>query len=50
MVINTSFNVQEPIVCTPEEAIACYSRTQMDCLVLGSLLAEKAEKTDGSAL
>lgn len=43
MVINTSFNVQEPIVCTPDEAWSCFSRTEMDCLVLGNCFVEKGE-------
>jgi carbamoyltransferase len=38
VLLNTSFNVQEPIVCTPEEAIQCFLRTQVDWLVLGNLL------------
>jgi carbamoyltransferase len=42
IVINTSFNVRgEPIVCTPEDAIACYLRTGMDCLFIGGWMAEK---------
>src|SRR5712664_157344 len=35
VVLNTSFNDNEPIVCRPEEAIGCFKRTQMDALVLG---------------
>jgi len=35
MVLNTSFNENEPIVCTPEQAIDCFVRTEMDRLVLG---------------
>ncbi len=38
VLLNTSFNVQEPIVCTPDEAIDCFLRTQVDWLVLGNLL------------
>src|SRR6267154_2778996 len=38
VVLNTSFNDNEPIVCRPEEAIDCYLRTQMDALVLGDFL------------
>ena len=34
MVLNTSFNENEPIVCTPEEALDCFLRTQMDMLIL----------------
>ncbi|ELS02168.1 putative carbamoyl transferase, NodU family [Xenococcus sp. PCC 7305] len=36
LLLNTSFNENEPIVCSPEEAIECFLRTQMDLLVLGS--------------
>ncbi len=35
VLINTSFNEQEPIVARPEEAIACFMRTDIDVLVLG---------------
>ena len=35
VILNTSFNLQEPIVQSPENAISCYLRTQMDVLVLG---------------
>lgn len=35
VLLNTSFNRQEPIVARPEEAISCYLRTGMDVLVLG---------------
>jgi carbamoyltransferase len=35
MLLNTSFNENEPIVCRPEEALACFLRTEMDVLVLG---------------
>jgi carbamoyltransferase len=38
VVLNTSFNDNEPIVCRPEEAIGCFQRTQMDALVLGDFL------------
>ncbi len=36
VILNTSFNRQEPIVERPEDAISCYLRTQMDVLVLGN--------------
>jgi carbamoyltransferase len=36
VVLNTSFNKQEPIVARPEEAISCFLRTEMDTLVLGN--------------
>jgi carbamoyltransferase len=35
MVLNTSFNENEPVVCRPEEALDCFLRTRMDRLVLG---------------
>jgi carbamoyltransferase len=35
MVLNTSFNEHEPIVCTPAEALACFLKTHIDVLVLG---------------
>ena len=38
MVLNTSFNENEPIVCTPQEALACFLRTEMDWLVLDDQL------------
>ena len=36
VLLNTSFNKQEPIVARPEEAISCFLRTEMDVLVLGN--------------
>jgi len=35
IVLNTSFNENEPIVCKPEEALDCFLRTKMDVLVVG---------------
>ena len=35
MVLNTSFNENEPVVCQPKEALDCFLRTKMDVLVLG---------------
>ncbi len=35
IVLNTSFNENEPVVCKPEEALDCFLRTKMDVLVLG---------------
>ena len=34
ILLNTSFNENEPIVCKPEEAIDCFLRTKMDILVI----------------
>lgn len=36
MVLNTSFNENEPVVCHPKEALDCFLRTKMDVLVLGT--------------
>jgi len=41
VVLNTSFNDNEPIVCRPEEAVDCFRRTQMDELVLGDFLISR---------
>lgn len=41
VVLNTSFNENEPIVCQPEEAIECFLRTKMDTLVLGNTIVRK---------
>jgi carbamoyltransferase len=41
IVINTSFNENEPIVCTPKQAYDCFARTRMDMLVLGNAVLEK---------
>jgi carbamoyltransferase len=42
IVLNTSFNVQgEPIVCSPEDALACFQGTDIDFLVLGDFLVHK---------
>src|SRR5262249_52633283 len=38
MVLNTSFNENEPVVCRPEEALDCFLRTRMDALCLGNVL------------
>ena len=36
VVLNTSFNENEPIVCTPQQAIECFLKTKMDALYLGN--------------
>lgn len=41
VVLNTSFNENEPIVCRPREAIDCFKRTRMDALAIGNFLVEK---------
>jgi GDP-D-mannose dehydratase len=42
MVLNTSFNENEPIVDTPEQALDCFRRTDMDALCLGRFVLTKA--------
>jgi carbamoyltransferase len=41
LVLNTSFNENEPVVCYPEEALDCFLRTRMDVLVLGDFYLER---------
>jgi carbamoyltransferase len=41
VVLNTSFNDNEPIVCTPAEALDCFQRTKMDALVLGDFVISR---------
>jgi carbamoyltransferase len=41
VLLNTSFNENEPIVHKPEEALDCFLRTKMDVLVLGKYVVEK---------
>jgi carbamoyltransferase len=41
MVLNTSFNENEPVVCEPREALDCFLRTQMDLLVMGEAFIER---------
>jgi carbamoyltransferase len=43
MVLNTSFNESEPVVCKPEDALNCFLRTKMDVLVLGNSLIERQD-------
>ncbi len=41
MVLNTSFNENEPVVDTPGQALACFTRTEMDALCLGRHILRK---------
>jgi carbamoyltransferase len=41
MVLNTSFNENEPVVCQPQEALDCFLRTDMDLLVLQDYIIER---------
>ena len=42
MVLNTSFNENEPVVCQPAEALDCFLRTKMDVLVMGNWMVRRA--------
>lgn len=42
LVLNTSFNENEPVVCQPEEALDCFLRTRMDVLVLGDWMIRRS--------
>lgn len=47
VIINTSFNVRgEPIVCTPQEALTCFMRTNMDYLVIENFLVAKKDQKE----
>jgi carbamoyltransferase len=41
MILNTSFNENEPVVCRPEEAVDCFLRTEMDVLVIGDIMLSR---------
>jgi carbamoyltransferase len=41
MLLNTSFNENEPVVCRPQEALDCFLRTAMDVLVLGETMVSR---------
>jgi carbamoyltransferase len=42
MVLNTSFNENEPVVCEPQEALDCFLRTRMDLLCLGETVISRS--------
>jgi carbamoyltransferase len=46
VVLNTSFNENEPIVYTPHEAVECFLRTRMDLLVLGNWMIRRKPPKD----
>ena len=41
VVLNTSFNENEPIVCSPEDAIKCYKTAHMDALFLSHFCIQR---------
>jgi carbamoyltransferase len=42
ILLNTSFNENEPVVCKPQEALDCFLRTKMDLLVIGDTVIARA--------
>jgi len=50
IVLNTSFNENEPIVCTPRDAIDCFLKTRIDVLYLGNCVIRRGlvREADGS--
>src|SRR4029078_10943896 len=42
VILNTSFNENEPLVCTPKEAISCFLKTKMDVLYLGKFAVRRS--------
>jgi carbamoyltransferase len=47
MVLNTSFNENEPVVCRPDEALDCFLRTKMDVLVLQDVIIRRGSSMRG---
>jgi carbamoyltransferase len=45
VLLNSSFNENEPICCTPEEAIDTFLKTRMDRLVMGDFVATRLEQS-----
>jgi carbamoyltransferase len=50
LVLNTSFNENEPIVNTPKEALDCFLRTQMDVLAIGDYFLERPRASASGAV
>ncbi len=49
VLLNTSFNENEPVVCSPDEALDCFLRTKMDLLVIGNYIVSRDESTEITA-
>jgi carbamoyltransferase len=47
VVLNTSFNDQEPIVCTPKDALTTFLKTDIDFLCIGSFILKRADQPLG---
>lgn len=50
IVLNTSFNENEPVVCRPEEALDCFLRTRMDVLVMGNWMLTRRKEAGDQAV
>ena len=50
VLINASFNENEPIICNPAEAVDCNLRTKMDVLVIGNFFCRKPPETTSARL
>ncbi|MFT5285108.1 MAG: carbamoyltransferase [Planctomycetota bacterium] len=48
ILLNTSFNENEPVVCRPSEALSCFLRTEMDVLVLGNHVVERMPEPEAA--
>jgi carbamoyltransferase len=46
VLLNTSFNENEPIVDTPEQAVDCFLRTRMDAIVVNNTIVRRIPRTD----
>jgi carbamoyltransferase len=49
VLLNTSFNENEPIVDTPEQAMDCFLRTRMDAIVVGNTIVSRQAAPQRSA-
>ena len=45
VILNTSFNENEPIVCTPHEALECFRKTRMDVLYIGNYAVRRESES-----
>jgi carbamoyltransferase len=50
ILLNTSFNDSEPIVCTPDDALNTFAKTEIDYLVLGDFVVSRSENDDSDHL
>jgi carbamoyltransferase len=50
VLLNTSFNENEPIVDTPAQALACFLRTRMDAIVVGNTMVLRPSHMKGEPL